>query len=83
MARRPAETISVLTYRTGVQDANLAGVLTDQPAGKDASELPFDEMLRAHAKWCETGGRSGTPSVFDGADLRSLKSLLEAPGRVL
>ena len=25
MARRPAETISVLTYRTGVQDANLAG----------------------------------------------------------
>jgi acyl-CoA hydrolase len=25
MTRRPAETISVLTYRTGVQDANLAG----------------------------------------------------------
>jgi acyl-CoA hydrolase len=25
MARCPAETISVLTYRTGVQDANLAG----------------------------------------------------------
>ena len=25
MARRPAETISVLTHRTGVQDANLAG----------------------------------------------------------
>ncbi len=25
MARRPDETISVLTYRTGVQDANLAG----------------------------------------------------------
>ena len=25
MARRPAETVSVLTYRTGVQDANLAG----------------------------------------------------------
>ena len=25
MARRPAETVSVLTYRTGVQDANIAG----------------------------------------------------------
>jgi len=25
MARRPAETSSVLTYRTGVQDANIAG----------------------------------------------------------
>jgi acyl-CoA hydrolase len=25
MARRPAETISVLTYRTGIQDASLAG----------------------------------------------------------
>src|SRR5262245_27388971 len=25
MARRPAETASVLTYRTGVQDANIAG----------------------------------------------------------
>jgi acyl-CoA hydrolase len=25
MARNPAQTISVLTYRTGVQDANLAG----------------------------------------------------------
>jgi acyl-CoA hydrolase len=25
MARHPAETISVLTYRTGVQDANIAG----------------------------------------------------------
>jgi acyl-CoA hydrolase len=25
MARRPAETASVLTYRTGIQDANLAG----------------------------------------------------------
>src|SRR4051794_41500456 len=25
MARRPAETVSALTYRTGVQDANIAG----------------------------------------------------------
>jgi acyl-CoA hydrolase len=25
MARRPADTVSVLTYRTGVQDANIAG----------------------------------------------------------
>jgi acyl-CoA hydrolase len=25
MTRRPAETVSVLTYRTGIQDANLAG----------------------------------------------------------
>ena len=67
--------IGAKTYSWNVQNANMAGVLTDKAAGKDASELPFDEMLRSHALWCETGGRSGTPSIFDGADLRSLKSI--------
>ena len=67
--------VGAKTYMWNVQDANMAGVLTDKAAGKDATQLPFDSMLRAHATWCETGGRSGTPSVFDGADLRSLKSI--------
>src|SRR4051794_9028107 len=56
MARHPAETISVLTYRTGVQDANIAGnvhgghimKLCDDAAGIAATRL--------------AGGRGGTPA---------------------
>ncbi len=36
---------------------------------------PYADMLEAHALWCETGGEEGAPSVFDGADLRGLKSI--------
>jgi uncharacterized protein YjbI with pentapeptide repeats len=64
--------VGAKTYSWNVQNANMAGVLTDAPAGKAISDLPFDAMLRAHALWCETGGRQGSPSSFDGADLRSL-----------
>jgi uncharacterized protein YjbI with pentapeptide repeats len=67
--------VGAKTWSWNVQNANMTGVLTDAPAGKDISDLPFDEMLRAHALWCETGGRSGKPSTFDGADLRQLKSI--------
>ena len=67
--------IGAKTNLWNVQNANMEGVLTDRPAGRDGSQIPFDEMLRAHASWCETGGRSGAPSVFDGADLRALKSI--------
>src|SRR5579872_5947434 len=72
---RDAVLVGAKTLQWNVQDANMAGVLTDEPAGKDVNDLPFDEMLRAHATWCETGGRAGAPSTFDGADLRSLKSI--------
>ena len=48
----------------------------DRPAGgRPVETLPFDEMLRAHALWCETSGAQGTPSSFNGADLRGLKSI--------
>jgi hypothetical protein len=32
-------------------------------------------MLREHARWCETDGTEGKPSIFDRADLRNLKSI--------
>ncbi|MGO4612388.1 pentapeptide repeat-containing protein, partial [Variovorax sp. 2RAF20] len=32
-------------------------------------------MISDHARWCETGGAEGKPSVFDRADLRNLKSI--------
>jgi uncharacterized protein YjbI with pentapeptide repeats len=72
---RDAVLVGAKTYSWNVQNANMAGVLTDEPAGKDLAELPFDDMLRSHALWCETGGREGKPSTFDGADLRGLKSI--------
>ena len=56
-------------------EADLTGALTDAPIGKDLPDLPYDEMLRAHALWCETQGSEGHPSVFDGADLRRLVSI--------
>jgi uncharacterized protein YjbI with pentapeptide repeats len=72
---RDAVLVGAKTYAWNVQNADLAGVLTDAPAGKSLNEFPFDEMLRAHALWCETQGRQGKPSTFDGADLRGLKSI--------
>jgi len=63
------------TAAWNVQNANLEGALTDEPAGTDADEIPFEAMLSAHALWCESEGRSGAPAVFDGADLRSLKAI--------
>ncbi|HCY54974.1 MAG TPA: hypothetical protein DF715_05420, partial [Oceanicaulis sp.] len=33
------------------------------------------KALEAHALWCETGGKQGAPSTFDGADMRGLKTL--------
>jgi uncharacterized protein YjbI with pentapeptide repeats len=63
------------TYAWNASDAKMTGCLTDKPSGKDVNDLPYGEMIAAHAAWCETSGREGTPSVFDNADLRSLKSL--------
>ena len=67
--------VGAKTWSWNVQNANMEGVLTDAPAGADIAEIPVDEMLRAHALWCESGGRSGKPSSFDATDLRSLKSI--------
>ena len=51
------------------------GVLTDKVPEEALTALPYGEMLAAHALWCETLGADGKPSVFDGADLRGLKSI--------
>ncbi|MFI4951426.1 MAG: pentapeptide repeat-containing protein, partial [Caulobacterales bacterium] len=67
--------VGAKTYSWNVQNTNMEGVLTDKPAGADIAAIPVDEMLRAHAVWCETGGRGGKPSSFDNTDLRSLKSI--------
>jgi len=51
------------------------GRLTDQAAGTAVSDLPYERMIREHARWCETAGAAGAPSRFDRADLRTLGSL--------
>ena len=53
----------------------MSGVLTDEPSGRALDELPYAQMIKDHARWCETGGGEGKPSSFDGADLRALSSI--------
>ncbi|HKT53669.1 MAG TPA: pentapeptide repeat-containing protein [Caulobacteraceae bacterium] len=72
---RDAVLVGATIYACNTTDARMDGALTDQPQGRDVSELPYGEMVAAHAQWCETQGREGHPSVFDGADLRALKSI--------
>src|SRR3990167_5143282 len=56
--------------------ANMEGALTDKSTvGESVARMPAAEMLREHAQWCETGGAEGQPSVFDGVDLRALRSI--------
>ena len=59
----------------GLVVRELAGALTDEPVGRALSELPYAQMIKDHARWCETGGGEGKPSSFDGADLRSLAAI--------
>lgn len=67
--------VGAKTLQWNVSSANLAGALTDRPVGADVSSLPYEAMLKAHALWCETSGHEGTPSSFEKADLRALKSI--------
>lgn len=67
--------IGAKTHAMTVGDANMAGSLSDAPSGKAVNDLPYEDMLREHARWCETGGAEGKPSAFDRADLRDLKSI--------
>ncbi len=72
---RDAVLIGAKTHGWTKGDADMTGALTDAPSGKSISDLPYEDMLRDHARWCETGGAEGKPSVFDRADLRNLKSI--------
>ncbi|MDB5428190.1 MAG: pentapeptide repeat family protein [Phenylobacterium sp.] len=67
--------VGAKTLAWNVQNANLTGALTDKPAGIAATSLPYKAMIQDHARWCETDGQHGTPSVFDGADLRALETV--------
>ena len=44
-------------------------------ASKDQLGRELAQMIRDHARWCETNGAEGKPSVFDGADLRALETV--------
>lgn len=67
--------VGATIYACNTTDARMDGALTDLPSGRDVTELPYADMVAAHALWCETAGSAGAPSVFDGADLRALKSI--------
>ena len=72
---RDAVLTGAKTVAWNVSAANLAGVLTDRPAGVAVTDMPYEQMIEDHALWCETGGRHGAHSVFNNADLRNLKSV--------
>ena len=82
--------IGATIYLCNTTNARMEGALTDMPSGVDVADLPYAQMMADHAQWCETSGARGRPSVFDGADLRALKSVkgynltaLSAKGAVL
>jgi uncharacterized protein YjbI with pentapeptide repeats len=62
-------------YACNTTDMRMDGALTDKPSGASVTGLPYAEMIKAHALWCESGGVEGKPSVFNDADLRALKSI--------
>ena len=51
--------VGAKTTAWNVDSANMAGALTDKPAGADVTALPYEQMIRDHARWCETGGAEG------------------------
>lgn len=74
---RDAILVGAKTTMWRADGADMEGALTDtRCAGAPVSEMPAAEMLREHARWCESGGAEGQPSVFDGVDLRPLKSIV-------
>jgi uncharacterized protein YjbI with pentapeptide repeats len=67
--------VGATIYACNTTDTRMDGALTDKPSGANVIDLPYAEMIKAHALWCETGGAEGAPSVFNEADLRALKSI--------
>ena len=60
-------------WRTSQTD--MTGVLTNKPVGTDVTAMPYGEMLHDHAKWVDSVGKEGKPSIFNNADLRALGSI--------
>ncbi|MGZ3305321.1 MAG: pentapeptide repeat-containing protein [Asticcacaulis sp.] len=61
------------SWRT--EHTDMSGVLTNKVVGTDIKALPYGEMLHEHARWVDSLGREGKPSIFDKADLRALRSI--------
>jgi len=73
---RDAVLVRVTASMWRTDGANLDGALTDdRSSGAPVDKMPAAEMLHEHAIWCESGGTQGQPSVFDGVDLRALRSI--------
>ena len=72
---RDAILVGAKTLSWNIKEADMRGALTDQPSGKAVADLPYQTMIREHARWCESGGGEGSPSVFDNDDLRALESI--------
>ena len=73
---RDAILVGCKTTMWRADGADMQGALTDNKSSCESVEkMPAAEMLREHARWCETGGAEGQPSVFNGVDLRPLKSI--------
>ncbi|OWY59586.1 hypothetical protein B7486_73780, partial [cyanobacterium TDX16] len=73
---RDAVLVGVKAAMWRTDGANMTGALTDErSSGSPVGKMPAAEMLAEHAQWCETGGAEGRPSVFDGVDLRALRSI--------
>lgn len=54
----------------------LAGAVTEPSAQSVARAIDLKSMIDFHQLWIRTGGREGSPAVFDGEDLRPLQSYL-------
>ena len=61
---RDAVLVGATIYACNTTDARMDGALTDQPSGRDVTELPYAQMVAAHALWCETQGAEGSPSIL-------------------
>ncbi len=68
--------VGVKTEAWRTDGADLSGALTDAGSGHpNVSPQMAAERLGAHARWCESSGAEGQPSVFDDLDLRLLESV--------
>ena len=66
---RDAILVGAKTCRNVRRD--MAGALTDKPAGKDVDNMPYEQHDPRPRALVRDGGEQGKPSLFDGADLRA------------
>lgn len=71
---RGANLAGVMMDYSNLDNVDLAGALTDRPAGQSAEDLkiPFDEMVALHQAWLETSGDDGVRMDLTDHDVRGL-----------